>query len=231
MVSEKTKFVSSPEAVTSPAPGRVKQHFTLLELLVVIAIIAILAAMLLPALQSARDRANTTSCVSNLKQFVSCVKMYANDNDDIFFHPTTMSAANGKKDWNMLFFSYMQPQGDYDTWSFKAAVCPRNMSDNPQYNSYGMSAYALGTKESQFKFNSLLIADCERFIEMQYFHKDENRRSGIGYRHDKKKAVNLSFLDGSARTTHDNVVFTWQRTPGTSAYKDDPNFRMWFASF
>ena len=60
--------------------------FTLIELLVVIAIIAILAAMLLPALQNARERGRSGGCVSNLKQVLSASQMYGNDNDGWFYH-------------------------------------------------------------------------------------------------------------------------------------------------
>ena len=100
----------------SPVCRQVKLYsFTLIELLVVIAIIAILAAMLLPALSAARERAKAAQCTSNLKQIGLSHIAYASDNEDVF-----APAIYGDDHWQ----SYLYGGGYIPEKQYGVIICP-----------------------------------------------------------------------------------------------------------
>src|SRR4051794_28953241 len=79
-------------------PVKRKSAFTLIELLVVIAIIAILAGLLLPALSSAKQKALSAQCLSNVRQAGTAMQMYLPDFNEKYFWTSTNVAYDGM-DW------------------------------------------------------------------------------------------------------------------------------------
>ena len=100
----------------SSMKGKTRAHFTLIELLIVIAIIAILAGMLLPALNSAREKARAISCTGNMKNLMQVNIMYLGDFNDIFLG-THATLGN----WVDFFGSYMKGKREFD---YKSFGCP-----------------------------------------------------------------------------------------------------------
>jgi prepilin-type N-terminal cleavage/methylation domain-containing protein len=95
-----------------------REGFTLIELLVVIAIIAILAAMLLPALASAKKKATRTACLNNNKQLCLAEQMYVNDNNDFFPWPDWANDAAAPAGW---LYKTLPPQYSHAVYNLNPA--------------------------------------------------------------------------------------------------------------
>ncbi len=112
--------------------------FTLIELLVVVAIISILAAILFPVFGGVRERARTTSCLSNMKQIGTAVMQYAQDYDQRL----PFTADSGRLTWTVSVQPYLQ-----NTQIFR---CKSDISDNwadpatPRLSSYFTSNWFAG---------------------------------------------------------------------------------------
>ncbi len=113
-----------------------RRGFTLIELLVVIAIIAILAAILFPVFARAREKANQSSCLSNVKQIMTAWKMYASDYDGQFTHHLYGTPTDSLYWWYWPMQAYIKNVQIFQCPS----DTPRNFTNQPMGEcSYGMN--------------------------------------------------------------------------------------------
>ena len=158
--------------------NRKPMSFTLIELLVVIAIIAILAAILLPALNSARERGRSASCINNLKQIGNALFSYLDDNDSYCPHA---NYSNNKVyySWNTKLMPYLGYSGTVPVWEdnpnpyeFPVMQCPSQpeeafnklMGWNVSYcvNSSGTSATKIALFPSTYSYSGIKISSMKK---------------------------------------------------------------------
>jgi len=170
----------------------VRRSFTLIELLVVISIIAILAALLLPALSNARDRAKSIQCVSNIKQFGPAIVNYASDAEDYIppaWSGIWMTMGNGfsyASMWIYYINPYLTGGKEWDggrAMTSKVLFCPAGATEVYSYKTYPFSSYMYNSHMGNSNYVSTLTS---------YYYRKLNRC--------KAPSQCPSLIDGKCKT-------------------------------
>jgi|LSQX01.2.fsa_nt_gb prepilin-type N-terminal cleavage/methylation domain-containing protein/prepilin-type processing-associated H-X9-DG protein len=135
-----------------------RRGFTLIELLVVIAIIAILAAILFPVFARAREKARQTSCLSNVKQIMLGVMMYAQDYDEVLPIASHWPTPAGTIVWDQALEPYVKNAQVFICPSDRTKQHARNLGYGWNYQEFG---YYGGTPVRLYNYHATALADIE----------------------------------------------------------------------
>jgi prepilin-type N-terminal cleavage/methylation domain-containing protein/prepilin-type processing-associated H-X9-DG protein len=199
------------------------QGFTLIELLVVIAIIAILAAMLLPALSKAREKARTISCMSNAKQVELAELMYCDDNKETVVFYKWRGCVNpiaASDRWDALFLRYVSDANVYKCPSeatmllglgantYHVHTCPviNLPGPAPSMSKFTAPSQTMSFADSGIPADSGDVTCVVCYPSYAYTY--------IPVRHNN--SINCSFLDGHGEARKREAVVN---NPGTTEYQ------------